>query len=175
MFNIFLSVKEHLSVLSETEKYICCRRHGKNTCYSFLIQTIFSGVYRAHLFLFLPCFKETHPQVCLKSFNSWCILITSFLAIFFPSDQCKGMFFRLHTPAPHRHYRVSPCLFFTFFVDWYQCFPIQPHVSEKGSPSGYRPAYADATGICHVSLYPGVNLLAVSSVQRWDIPIFIKQ
>lgn len=46
----------------------------------------------------------------------------------------------------------QPMPLFTFLVGWCQCFPIQPHILEKVSPSGYRPAYADATGICHASL-----------------------
>lgn len=111
-------MKRVLSVLSETEKYICCWPHGKKThCYSFLIQTIFSGVYRACLFLFLPWFKETHPQVFLKSFKLLMhfknIFPSSFLS---PSDQRKEKFFRLPTAVPCRHYRVTLCLSLHFLL-----------------------------------------------------------
>lgn len=143
-------MKGVLSVLSKTEIYTCCWSHGKKKpCYSFLIQTIFSGVYRAHLFLFLLWFKDTHPQVFLKSFNSWCIL--AILAHHFPVWPMEREFLQISHCSTMQTLQSQPMPLFTFFVGWYQCFLNHPHVLEKGSPSGYRPAYADATGICHPS------------------------
>ena len=89
----------------------------KNLCYSFLIQTLVSSAYRAHLFLFPPWFKQTHPQVFLKSFKLLVQFKKIFPSTFFsPSHQCKEEFFRPPTAVPRRVTESAHAPFYIFLL-----------------------------------------------------------
>lgn len=148
--------RSFVSTVWNRKIYLLLVTWKKPHCYSFLIQTIFSGVYRAHLFLFPPWFKETHPQVFLKSFKLLVhfenIFPSSFLS---PSDPFKEKFFRLPTAVPHRHYRVSSCLSLHFLLAGISVSPFSLTSWKRGALLATDLLILTTHlkhGICHVSL-----------------------